>query len=373
MIYDLIKFTNFNNKRNITNLTRSSSKLNTEQIEQRSYVKIRIIKRKSIRKKRTKNMFKSIGSSGGGGNGGGGGGGCGSAGGTFFHNPMGFGDKLNQSYNQYRSGPRGPDRYARSKPVKIKKHQYRHHPNGELTINLTRNEPRLVICNSGGGNGGGTGLLNQQLNSVNNHIGQLSIGNFGNKFANRLSNSYQSKQPQQQVHSSRYKFLNNNFHTTSCKSNSNGNNANNNNNNHYHKHHYHHHHHHNNHHVKKQLSAPYNTTQYIMYDYSKRKSNESEQGQFSHDWNMALAAADDDKCKCNVVVIGESSSTEPVDDVQRPSSSAMDDEDHQNDSMNIISNNKFSSKSDNNLFSLLTSTSSSDQNPTSSTNLSVSV
>lgn len=40
----------------------------------------------------------------------------------------------------------------------------------------------------------------------------------------------------------------------------------------------------------KLLSAPYNTTQYIMYDYSKRKTSfESEKEQFEHDWDMQLA------------------------------------------------------------------------------------
>ena len=46
---------------------------------------------------------------------------------------------------------------------------------------------------------------------------------------------------------------------------------------------------------KTKNTAPYNTTQYIMYDYSKRLSKEqvcpNGQSQFSNDWNMALAAA----------------------------------------------------------------------------------
>lgn len=40
-------------------------------------------------------------------------------------------------------------------------------------------------------------------------------------------------------------------------------------------------------------AAPYNTTQYIMFDYSKRRNNDqecpNEVQQFADDWNMALA------------------------------------------------------------------------------------
>lgn len=46
----------------------------------------------------------------------------------------------------------------------------------------------------------------------------------------------------------------------------------------------------------KLLSAPYNTTQYIMYDYSKRKTSSganAQKEQFEHDWAMQMSSQED--------------------------------------------------------------------------------
>jgi len=158
--------------------------------------------------------------------------------------------------------------------------------NSELTVNLTNNEPRLVIFNNN--------PSSQSFNLPNNSNKLINYFNNNkfkpqsqqqqqhHQFQRQLSNSAtttsanleasncfkqnitpttvgtQQQQQQQRYSSNRFKYIKSISHSATKN------------------------------------SAPYNTTQYIMFDYSRRRRDEeypNEQKSFSDEWNMHLAAA----------------------------------------------------------------------------------
>lgn len=170
----------------------------------------------------------------------------------FSHNQHHF-NKFNHQAN------RGPSKFY---------HQSNKAPQftrNELTINLTKNEPRLVIFNN-------KPQINSQAQSkpiqmqprqqfvqqpnCNYNIDPTCIKfTFNNSKPQKVNNFHNHRNTAQP---NRFKFFKPNLST------------------------------------QLKLKAPYNTTQYIMYDYSKRrgplKDQEcpNEQQQFTDDWNMAL-------------------------------------------------------------------------------------
>jgi hypothetical protein len=112
--------------------------------------------------------------------------------------------------------------------------QLAHILRNELTINLTKNEPRLVIYNN-------ANKLSQNKFHASNPIP------IQRQTSNNANNQF------------RFKYQNSNANGQSNKNN-----------------------------------APYNTTQYIMFDYSRRTSEcqMNEHQQFSQEWNIALAEAE---------------------------------------------------------------------------------
>lgn len=83
----------------------------------------------------------------------------------------------------------------------------------------------------------------------------------------------------------------------------------------------------------KLLSAPYNTTQYIMYDYSKRKTSSGEDAQkeqFEHDWDMQMQQTDDDVNEQFVCEPIRRSSEQPLDGTLSHSESNLDQTDSSN-------------------------------------------
>ena len=141
----------------------------------------------------------------------------------------------------------------------------------ELTINLTRDEPRMVIMNKTSHNGSQIYLTSKQsaqnicpniLNNNSNHLARLSDDSNGTcgasgavsravpSFANKRVSPVKNRN-----YLSRFKYFKPAGHVRN--------------------------------------HAPFNTTQYIMYDYSKRRHHDkdctNEQKQFTDDWNYALA------------------------------------------------------------------------------------
>jgi hypothetical protein len=83
----------------------------------------------------------------------------------------------------------------------------------------------------------------------------------------------------------------------------------------------------------KLLSAPYNTTQYIMYDYSKRKTSSGEDAQkeqFEHDWDMQMQQTDDDVNEQFVCEPIRRSTEQPLDGTLSHSESNLDQTDSSN-------------------------------------------
>lgn len=121
----------------------------------------------------------------------------------------------------------------------------------ELTINVTNNEPRLVIVNQP--------KVHHNFHS-HHHFHTQSR-------PQQIQNTKYSKQSHSKGFN-RYKFFNN---------------------------------------QTNKLKAPYNTTQYLMYDYSKRRGPlkdqqcPDEQQQFANDWNLAMNQSEnEDECKFSV-------------------------------------------------------------------------
>lgn len=118
----------------------------------------------------------------------------------------------------------------------------------ELTINVTKDEPRLVIVNQ---------PKSHHSFHSNHHF-------YTQSRPHQIQNHKYSKQNHPKSFN-RYKLFNN---------------------------------------QGNKLKAPYNTTQYLMYDYSKRRGPlkdqqcPDEQQQFANDWNMALNQSENEEdCK----------------------------------------------------------------------------
>ncbi|CAF0920666.1 unnamed protein product [Brachionus calyciflorus] len=145
----------------------------------------------------------------------------------------------------------------------------------ELTINVTKNEPRLVIYNQQKSHPGNFFPHTNPPHQHQHHQHPLpyaqsrpqTIPNF--KYQNKNQSHYHSHQNSYQnsyqKNQNRYKFFNTN--------------------------------------QTNKLKAPYNTTQYLMYDYSKRRGPlkdqqcPDEQQQFTNDWNMALNQSEQENTK----------------------------------------------------------------------------
>ena len=137
----------------------------------------------------------------------------------------------------------------------------------ELTINLTRDEPRIVIMNKTSNNGSHIYLTSKQsaqnicpniLNNNSNHLARLSDHSNGTRMGAAPPPSFANKRVspvKNRNYLSRFKYFKPAGHVRN--------------------------------------HAPFNTTQYIMYDYSKRRLHDkdctNEQKQFTDDWNYALA------------------------------------------------------------------------------------
>lgn len=128
----------------------------------------------------------------------------------------------------------------------------------ELTINLTKNEPRMVLFN----NNNTTYSQQQQNNNINplmsrKFFQQVKQHQKGKKnFQNNqqlMAQSVGNSAPVMTRYVNRFKYIKP---------------------------------------ANTRNHAPYNTTQYIMHDYSRRRANDqecpNEQQQFSDDWDMAL-------------------------------------------------------------------------------------
>jgi hypothetical protein len=156
--------------------------------------------------------------------------------------------------------------------------------NSELTVNLTNNEPRLVIFNNNPSSqsfnlpNNSNKLINyfnnnkfkpqsqqhqfqrQLSNSATTNSANLEASNsaFQGFKQNMTPTTVGTQQQQQRYSSNRFKYIKSISHSATKN------------------------------------SAPYNTTQYIMFDYSRRRRDEeypNEQKSFSDEWNMHLAAA----------------------------------------------------------------------------------
>jgi len=168
--------------------------------------------------------------------------------------------------------------------------------NSELTVNLTNNGPRLVIFNNTISNNTNNAmtLFNANLNQNNNNYRETNKF-FGPKPFHHSKQQQQQQNRQQiqptdlnnlstntgykhnatvsanagQRYSNRFKYVK----STSIS------------------------------HSATKNSAPYNTTQYIMFDYSRRRPHDqerpTEQNSFTDEWNMqmALAATNSDQVK----------------------------------------------------------------------------
>ncbi len=188
--------------------------------------------------------------------------------------------------------------------------------NSELTVNLTNNEPRLVIFNNNiSNNNNAMSLFNASLNHANANLRETNKF-FNNNSQKPFHHSKQQQQNRQQTPSESiaincnlnkntlsYPFESYNYKTKTIASLNTG---------------YKHNTalavNTNNHgqrypnrfkyvkptnitHSATKNSAPYNTTQYIMFDYSRRRTHDqecpTEQNSFTDEWNMALAANSD--------------------------------------------------------------------------------
>lgn len=194
-----------------------------------------------------------------------------------------------------------PVHHKKSNPIQIRSNNYQqqhHQPhsasfqNSELTVNLTNNEPRLVIFNH---NHTTSNNLHPNNNNNNYRESKFFTSHFNNNNNNTLISStnsntklfHHSKQNRQHQQNdpfgisnsvpcsagfkrfnSRFKYVNHKSAQASSNPNATGSTKN---------------------------SAPYNTTQYIMFDYSRRRLHDqecpNEQQSFTDEWNMALAAA----------------------------------------------------------------------------------
>lgn len=127
----------------------------------------------------------------------------------------------------------------------------------ELTINLTKHEPRIVLFNNQNNN-----TYSHQQHQFNSLAHQANFQKPKHMPKKMMNNSYQMSPLSQSVgaqsavnqrYTSRFKYVKP---------------------------------------ANVRTHAPYNTTQYIMYDYSKRRHMDqqcpNEQQQFSDDWNMTL-------------------------------------------------------------------------------------
>lgn len=128
----------------------------------------------------------------------------------------------------------------------------------ELTINLTKNEPRMVLFN----NNNTTYSQQQQNNNINPLMSrkffqqvkhQKGKKNFQSNNQQSMAHSLGNNAPVMTRYVNRFKYIKP---------------------------------------ANTRNHAPYNTTQYIMHDYSRRRANDqecpNEQQQFSDDWDMAL-------------------------------------------------------------------------------------
>lgn len=135
----------------------------------------------------------------------------------------------------------------------------------ELTINLTKHEPRKVLYNNHTTTYSQHNMINMPNNNNNDNNNINNNLTTNNRFQ-KLKNSYQPGQTtqlasqcpssgvmNQQRYVNRFKYVKP---------------------------------------ANVRTHAPYNTTQYIMYDYSRRRPTDqecpNEQQQFSDDWDMAL-------------------------------------------------------------------------------------
>lgn len=129
----------------------------------------------------------------------------------------------------------------------------------ELTINLTKHEPRIVLFNNQNNN-----TYSHQQHQFNSLAHQANFQKPKHMPKKKMNNSYQmsplplsqsvgAQSAVNQRYTSRFKYVKP---------------------------------------ANVRTHAPYNTTQYIMYDYSKRRPMDqqcpNEQQQFSDDWNMTL-------------------------------------------------------------------------------------
>ena len=187
--------------------------------------------------------------------------------------------------------------------------------NSELTVNLTNNEPRLVIFNNNisNNNNNAMSLFNASLNHTNTSFRETNKF-FNNNSQKSFHHSKQQQNRQQQLptesiaincninkNTLSYPFESYNYKTKTLAPSNAGykhnpilasNNANINSQRYTNRFKY----------VKPtsithsatKNSAPYNTTQYIMFDYSRRRTHDqecpTEQNSFTDEWNMALAA-----------------------------------------------------------------------------------
>lgn len=178
-------------------------------------------------------------------------------------------------------------------------------PNSELTVNLTNNEPRLVIFNNNNNS-----CSSNQMTSFNSSLPNNNYRESNQFFTPHNTNSnklfHHHKQPFNRNHQHQQQNSTQDSMATNCNFNTNHSinsdsykNKNNNLVTGFNKH------------VNQRYtnrfkyvkspvgtstknSAPYNTTQYIMFDYSRRRLHDqecpNEQQMFSEEWNMALAA-----------------------------------------------------------------------------------